>query len=124
MYVSRIKKNVSYFFFALIHTNYLSQRRQHFALSFLFSSLHTTLSWLSSFSLSGSILAALSFLFCSNPCCCSLFNMRHTSCCCSQVSPSSCISHKQKSFFSLLVSCFIFCLPIGRTLGPKPSNSL
>ena len=40
------------------------------------------------------------------------------------LSPSSCIPPKQKSLFSFLVSCFIFPLPIGRTLRPKPSNSL
>ena len=40
------------------------------------------------------------------------------------LSPSSCIPPKQKSLFSFLVSCFIFPFPIGRTLRPKPSNSL
>ena len=46
------------------HTNYLFQKRQHFTLFFLFSSRHTTLFWLSSFSLSGFILAThFSFYF-------------------------------------------------------------
>ena len=48
VYVSRLKKNLSCFSL-LSHTNYFSQKRQHFALSFLFSSSRTTLSWLSSF---------------------------------------------------------------------------
>ena len=60
VYVSRLKKNLSYFLCSLTRTNYLFQMRQHFALSFLFSSPCTTLSWLSSFSLSCPILAAIS----------------------------------------------------------------
>ena len=85
-YVMRLKKKFLLFFFALSHTNYLSQRRQHFARTTL--SLSLSLSWLSFSSLSGSFLVALSFLFvwlslsflslfssiCSNPpCCCSNF---------------------------------------------------
>ena len=46
-----VKENLLVFF-TLTHTNYLSQRRQHFYLSSLFSSPLTSLSlsWLSSFS--------------------------------------------------------------------------
>ena len=36
------------------------------------------------------------------------------------LSPSSCVPPKQKSIFPLLVSCSIFPLSIGRTLGQKP----
>ena len=69
MYVLRLKKNLSCFSllsFSLshTHTNYLFQRRQHFTLSFLFSSPRTAFSWLSSFSLNGVLLAAFfSFYF-------------------------------------------------------------
>ena len=59
VYVSWLNKNFSCFSL-LSHTNYLSQKRQHFALSFLFSSPRTALSWLSSFSLNSSLLATLS----------------------------------------------------------------
>ena len=45
VYVSRLKKNLSYFsLLTHTHTNYLSQRQQHFALPFLYSSPCTTLS--------------------------------------------------------------------------------
>ena len=40
------------------------------------------------------------------------------------LSPSSCVPPKPKSIFSLLVSHFIFPLPIGRTLGLKPKPKL
>ena len=106
MYVPRLKKNLSYFSLLThththTHTNYLSQRQQHFTLSFLFSSAHTTFSWLSFLSISGFLLAALSSI-------CDTFFLL--------LSHSSCISPKQKSFFWLLVSRFIFSLHIGRTL--------
>ena len=64
VYVSRLKKNLSYFFFAFTHTNYLSQRRQHFALFFLFSSPCTALSLSCLLSLSSFLLAALSIHLC------------------------------------------------------------
>ena len=64
VYVSRLNNKSLLFFFTLAHTNYFSQRQQHFVFSFLFSFPCTTLSWLSSFSLSGSHLAALSILLC------------------------------------------------------------
>ena len=48
------KEKTSLIFFALTHIYYLFQRRQHFALSFLFSSPYTTLSWLSYFLLATS----------------------------------------------------------------------
>ena len=115
------------FFFALTHTIYLSQRRQHFALSFLFSSPRTALSWLSSFSLSGSLLAALSsfsflhgFLF--------LCSCTYSFCVFLKVvvpySPFPPVFLPSENLFSHLVSCSIFPLPMGRTLRPKPSNSL
>jgi len=78
VYVSQLKKKISIVFFAHTHTNYLSQRRQHFALSFLFSSSRTALSWLSSLSLSGSLLAALSFFLCGFLFLFFLYNMRHS----------------------------------------------
>ena len=78
VHVSRLKKKISHVFFALTHANYLSQRRQHFALSFLFSSSRTALSWLSSLSLSGSLLAALSFFLCGFLFLFFLYNMRHS----------------------------------------------
>ena len=43
VYVSRLKKFFSYFSL-LLHINYFSQRQQHFALSFLFSSPRTSFS--------------------------------------------------------------------------------
>ena len=103
VYVSRLKKNLSLFFFfcSLTHTNYLFQRQQHFALSSLATFLKaTTLYSL----LLGYLLEGDNTL----------------------LSASSCIPPKRKSIFSLLVSHSIFPLPIGRTLGPKPkpSNSL
>ena len=56
VYVSRLKKNLSLslsLFFALTHTNYLSQRWQHFAFSSIFSSPRTSLSLGYLLSLSG-----------------------------------------------------------------------
>ena len=102
MYVSRLNKNLFFFFF-LLHTNYLSQRWQHFTLSFLFSSPRMALSWLSSLSKR-------------LPLGCSLNSFVRL--------PLSLFSSQRNSFFSLLVSPSIFSLPIGRTLRPKPSNSL
>ena len=77
IYVSMPKKNLSYFFLTLIHTNYLSQKWQHFALVFIFFSTHSYLSWLSYksclLSISGFLLEALFFLvrqscsLCGNP---------------------------------------------------------
>ena len=76
VYFSRLQEKTFLFFFTLTHT---TQRRQRFALSFLFFfSTHSSLSWLSSFSLSGSLLAALSFLLCGFFFLCFLFYMRHT----------------------------------------------
>ena len=119
MYVSRLKKNLSYFSLLThththTHTNYLSQRQQHFTLSFLFSSPYTTFSWLSSFSLSGFLLATLSFLFYSNPYCCTLFNTRHLLFV--ALTFLLCFSLAKILFFSLLVLRSIFSLHIGRTL--------
>ena len=62
VYVSQLKK-ISFIFLGFhthTHTNYLFQRWRHFTLSFLFFSPRTALSQQSSFSLSGSLLAALS----------------------------------------------------------------
>ena len=61
VYISKLKKNLSYFSL-LSHTLIFSQWQPHFALSFLFSSPHTTLSLGYLLSLSGSLLVALSFL--------------------------------------------------------------
>ena len=66
------------FFFTLTHSNYVSQRRQYFALSSLFSSPRTALSWPSSFSRSGSLLTTISFVLCIFLFICFLFNMQHT----------------------------------------------
>ena len=57
------EKSIS-FFFILTHTKYLSQIRQHFALSSLFSSSHIALFWLSYFFLSNSLLWPLSLFSC------------------------------------------------------------
>ena len=104
MYVSRIKKILSFFFFTLTHTLIISFKGDNTLLFHFYFLFHAQLSFL----------VALSFLFCSNPCCCS---------------PPSFVPPKRKSFsFPLLVSHSIFPLPIERTLGPKPkpkpSNSL
>ena len=104
--------------------------QQHFVLSFLFSSPHIAFSWLSSFSLNGSLLVAFSsfsflcsFLF--------LCPCTYSRCVFSKAVVSYSLiplAFLPSNFFflslSLLVSCSIFPLPIGRTLGPKPSNSL
>ena len=72
-----IKEKTSLVFFVLTHTNYLFQIWQHFILSFLFSSLCTTLFLGCLLSLIGSLLPArlsLSLsLLCGNPCCYSHF---------------------------------------------------
>ena len=101
VYVSRLKKKILSYFSLLshTHTNYLSQKRQHFALFSLaiFLKAATLCSLLLNYLLeSGNIL----------------------------LSSFPCVPPKQRSLFSLLVSHSIFSLPIGRTLGPKPSNSL
>jgi len=87
------------FFFAHTHTNYLFPSQQHLALSSLaiFSKAATLCSLLLDYLLEGGN---------------------------TLLSPSSCVPLKRKSIFFLLVSCSIFPLPIGRILGPKPSNSL
>ena len=46
VYVSWLKKKISLVFYTLTHTNYLSQRQQHFALSSLYSSSRIALSLL------------------------------------------------------------------------------
>ena len=92
------KKKSLLFFFTFTHTNYLFQRRQHLTLSSLpiFSKAATLYSLLLGYLLEGSnTLLSLSPVFLPN-----------------------------ENIFSLLVSCFIFPLLIGRTLRPKPSNSL
>ena len=87
MYVSRIKKNLSYFFFTLTHTLIISFKGDNTLLSHFYFLFHAQLSFL----------AALSFLFCGNPCCCY---------------PPSSVPPKRNSFsFSLLVSRSIFPLP-------------
>ena len=99
------------FFFALshthththTHTNYPFQRQQHFTLSSsaIFLKAVTLYSFLLCYFLEGG-------------------NTLH--------SPSSYVPPKRNFFFSLLISCSIFPLPIVRNLGPKPkpkpSNSL
>ena len=58
------KEKSLFFFFTLTHTNYLSQNAATLC-TFLsiFFSMHSSLSWLSSFSLNDSLLTAFSFLF-------------------------------------------------------------
>ena len=115
------------FFFTLTHSLLISFKGGNTLLSHFYFILHTYLSWLSTFSLSGSFLATLSsfsflcgFLFlCS--CTYSLCLLEGSS---TLLSLSSCVPPKRISLFSLLVLRSIFPFPIGRTLGPKPSNSL
>ena len=129
MYVPQLKKNLSYFSLLThthththTHTNYLSQRQQHFTLSFLFSSAHTTFSWLSFLSLSGFLLAALSFLFYSNPYCCTLFNMRHLL----FAALTFLLHFSQAKILFLALGFTLYFLSSHREdpLGPKPSNFL
>ena len=63
VYVSWLKKNLSCFFFPLIHILIIFFKGGN-TLLFFFSSPCTALSWMSSFSLSGSLLAALSLFSC------------------------------------------------------------
>ena len=100
MYVSRIKKNLSYFFFTLTHILIISFKGDNTLLFHFYFLFHAQLSFL----------AALSFLFCGNPCCCY---------------PPSSVPPKRKSFsFSLLVSRSIFPLPHSENPWVKPINSL
>ena len=131
MYASRIKKNLI-FFFTLTHTNYLSRRRQHFTLfsssfSFLCSSLAISL-YATSLSLALCNIKKKKKLHKF-----SLICVLYKKCC--WQSPNIVVSllalpPKRKSFYFLFLSFFfflishsIFPLPIGRTFGPKPSNS-
>ena len=119
VYVSRLKKNL--FCFLFIYAATLC------SLLFILFSMHSSL--LAVFFFSKRLLLGYSlffFFFVRLP----LSLLLHILSLClleggsTLLSPSSCIPPKQKSLFSFLVSCFIFPLPIGRTLRPKPSNSL
>ena len=149
MYVSQLKKNLSYFSF-LSYTLSLcfttKEKSSYFsllshALSLCLEGGNTSLSppWLSHRRRQYSLLSppwlsprmwqsfTLSFLSISSKVAtlCSLLLTYLLEGNNPLLSSPSCIPPKQKSFFfSLLISRSIFPLSIGRILGPKPSNSL
>ena len=116
VYISRLKKNLSYFSL-LSHTQIISLKGDNTLHSpFYFFSTHSSLSWLSSFSISGSLLAALSFFLCGNPCYCSLFNVQHTSSICSSLFPLVCIllfSTRMPFIYKRNFSCFTLLVILG-----------
>ena len=128
MYVSQLKKNL--FCFSLFsHTHYLSVSKAATlcSLIFILFSMHSSLLAIYFFSKRLLLGYSLFFFFLVRlPLSLllhilSLFLLKGIS---TLLSLSSCVPPKRKSFFSLLVLRSIFPFPIGRTLGPKPSNSL
>ena len=136
VHVSWLKKK-PLLFSLLSHTLIIILKGNNTLLSPFYFLLHAqlSLSWLSSFSLSGSLLVAFSFFLCSTYFSI-FFNMQQYSLLLLSLlwlsfqkrqhfTLSSFLRSSQaKTSFSLLVSRSIFPLPIGRTFGSKPSNSL
>ena len=77
MYVSRLKKNLFFFFFTLTHSNYLSQKRNTFHSPFYFF-LHTQLSLLAVFFFSKQLPLDCSLFFFLSCAVSSLFSFAHT----------------------------------------------
>ena len=107
------------FFFTLTHTLIISFKGNNILLSPFYFLFHEQFFLLAVFSLSSSLLGTLSILLCDNPCYCSLFSKVAV-----PYSLLPLVFLPSENPFSLLVLRSIFPLPIGRTLGPKPSNSL
>ena len=120
--MSHNQRKSPYFLCPLTHINYLSKKLQHFVLSSLFSSSCTALSLFLYL-----LLLSLSLALCNikqnltNSLLFVCFTKKKKKNICKQ-NPNLVVSLlalplKQKSLFSLLVSRYIFPLPIRRTLG-------
>ena len=122
MYVSWLKKNLSYFsLLSHTHTNYLFQRRHTLcSLLFIFFSTHSSLLAIFFFSKRLPLGCSLFFFFLVRL---PLSLLLHILFLClleggsPLLSPSFCVPPKRKSLFSLLVSRSIFLLLVGKPLG-------